>query len=184
MVDKVVVKLTDARAIRAIAHAARQQVINILYKEQTPMTSTGLADRTGLSPSAMSYHLRALERWGLVVRDESMVGDGRTRPWRAAGTEVHIKADHDASGARAADAFLESMIEEQRQRIRFMRTLPESEQEGYTAMSEATRWLGLEDVVQIQRDIEKLLDGYPRRKPSTDDQRRVGVTYSVLPDPR
>ncbi|WP_232075867.1 ArsR/SmtB family transcription factor [Phytohabitans suffuscus] len=36
----------------------------------------------GLSPSATSYHLRALARYGLVEQAPSR-GDGRERVWRA-----------------------------------------------------------------------------------------------------
>ena len=76
------VRLVDARAIRAVAHIARQQVIDVLYTEQRPYTATQLAELTGLSPSAMSYHLRALEKWGVVERAEES-DDARNRPWRA-----------------------------------------------------------------------------------------------------
>ena len=76
------VTITDARAIRALAHDARQRVIEVLYGEQRPRTATELAALTGLSPSAMSYHLRALEKWGVVERSADD-GDARNRPWRA-----------------------------------------------------------------------------------------------------
>lgn len=46
-------------------------------------TASELAGVVGLTPSATSYHLRALERWGILVRAEGG-GDGRERPWRAA----------------------------------------------------------------------------------------------------
>jgi len=53
--------LTDPRAIRAIAHEARQLVIDELYSGSV-ITATEAAQICGLSPSAMSYHLRALEK--------------------------------------------------------------------------------------------------------------------------
>jgi len=37
----------------------------------------------GLSPSACSYHLRALARYGFVDEDPASAADGRQRPWRA-----------------------------------------------------------------------------------------------------
>lgn len=75
------VVLTDPRALRALAHPARAAVVDELYQGKV-RTSSQLAALTGLTPSAMSYHLRALQRWGLVTSTES--GDGRERPWRAA----------------------------------------------------------------------------------------------------
>ena len=87
------VTITDARAIRALAHDARQRVIEVLYGEQRPRTATELARLTGLSPSAMSYHLRALEKWGVVERSTDE-GDARNRPWRAGGTSLRIDTSH------------------------------------------------------------------------------------------
>ncbi len=73
--------LTDPRALRALAHPARAAVVDELYQGKV-RTSSQLAELTGLTPSAMSYHLRALQRWGLVTPGDST--DGRERPWKAA----------------------------------------------------------------------------------------------------
>src|SRR5665647_47158 len=81
--------LTDPRAIRAIAHEARQQVIDELYSGSV-LTATEAARICGLSPSAMSYHLRALEKWGIVVRDDPS-SDGRERPWRAPARSLSLE---------------------------------------------------------------------------------------------
>jgi DNA-binding transcriptional ArsR family regulator len=181
------VLLTDARAIRAIAHEARQQVINILYAEQRPQTATQLAARASLSPSAMSYHLRALEKWGVVVREDDVDGDGRNRPWRAAGTVLEIKAGHGAGDAAAADALFESMLDEHRARIHHLRNLPQEEQEGYTSMGVSTYWLTAAEIAELRHTLDEVLRGYrDRRLPAGDDRRRIAVTYSVLPvpDPR
>jgi DNA-binding transcriptional ArsR family regulator len=88
--------LTDPRAIRALAHEARQQVIDELYSGAI-LTATEAAQICGLSPSAMSYHLRALEKWGIVVRDDTS-GDGRERPWRAAAHSLALGRGDSASG--------------------------------------------------------------------------------------
>jgi len=37
----------------------------------------------GLSPSACSYHLRTLARYGFIEEDRAAAADGRERPWRA-----------------------------------------------------------------------------------------------------
>src|SRR5262252_1273011 len=71
--------LEDPGALRALAHPARLAVVDELY-QGNERTSSELAELTGLSPSAMSYHLRALERWGIVERGTPR-NDGRERPW-------------------------------------------------------------------------------------------------------
>lgn len=79
--------IDDPRVLRALAHPARQRVISELYGGEV-LTATEAGRLCGLTPSAMSYHLRALEKWGIVLRDVS--GDGRERPWRAAAEDLWI----------------------------------------------------------------------------------------------
>ena len=84
-------EITDPKAIRALAHAARLEVISELYSTQVSRTATELAAQTGLTPSAMSYHLRALQKWGIVV-PAATAGDARERRWKAAGTDFTINS--------------------------------------------------------------------------------------------
>jgi DNA-binding transcriptional ArsR family regulator len=103
--------LTDPRAIRAIAHGARQQVIDELYSGSV-LTATEAAQLCDLSPSAMSYHLRALEKWGIVLRDEPS-GDGRERPWRAGADDLSVGRIDGSSGAsmrQAANAVVSTLM--------------------------------------------------------------------------
>jgi DNA-binding transcriptional ArsR family regulator len=102
------VRLTDPRAIRALAHPARLAVIDELYSGRE-LTATECAEIGGLSPSAMSYHLRSLERAGIVERAEAS-GDGRERPWRAAGSYLQVDSTGGGAGELAAAAALSSTI--------------------------------------------------------------------------
>lgn len=87
--DRSVVNITDPRAIRALAHRVRLDVIDELFGSEETYTATELARRFGLTPSAMSYHLRALEKWGYVVRAQS-AADGRERHWKAAAESLNV----------------------------------------------------------------------------------------------
>jgi DNA-binding transcriptional ArsR family regulator len=87
--DPELLELTDPLAFRAVAHPARTFIIDELYGG-AQRTASELAKRTGLSPSAMSYHLRALEKWGIVTRAEP-ADDGRERPWRRAAKRLSFK---------------------------------------------------------------------------------------------
>src|SRR5580693_2363001 len=75
-------QLTDARLMRGLAHPARLAILEHLVLDG-PATATECADVAGLSPSACSYHLRALARYGLADEDPQSAADGRHRPWRA-----------------------------------------------------------------------------------------------------
>jgi DNA-binding transcriptional ArsR family regulator len=70
----------DAAIMRAMAHPARLALLEHL-RNGGPATATECAGVVGLSPSATSYHLRALARAGLVEAAPGR-GDGRERLWR------------------------------------------------------------------------------------------------------
>jgi DNA-binding transcriptional ArsR family regulator len=76
------VELTDPKTMRALAHPARIAIWTHLGL-RGPATATECAEIAGLSPSACSYHLRTLARYGLVEEDPASAADGRERPWRA-----------------------------------------------------------------------------------------------------
>jgi DNA-binding transcriptional ArsR family regulator len=97
------VKVTDPRRIRALAHPARIAILRRLGFEG-PATATECATVTGLSPSACSYHLRTLARYGFVEEDRSSAADGRERPWRLG--EVSIDVPDGPPALRAAGQML------------------------------------------------------------------------------
>lgn len=113
-----VVELHEPTAIRAIAHPARLLVIEALYDHGRELTATQAAALAGTTPSAMSYHLRALERAGIVRRSTS--SDGRERPWVRAGKDLRISLaspGNSHASALATGAVLSSAIETTRQRL-------------------------------------------------------------------
>ena len=80
--------ITDVRVLAALSHPVRIRLLNHLL-EVGPSTATECAPFAGVSPSACSYHLRHLERFGLVERADREA-DGRDRPWRAVATGYSI----------------------------------------------------------------------------------------------
>ncbi|HEU4461850.1 MAG TPA: helix-turn-helix domain-containing protein, partial [Solirubrobacterales bacterium] len=74
------VTLTDPRALRAMAHPTRLELIALL-RQGGPLTATQAAEQIGGSPASCSFHLRQLAKYGLV--EEAGGGRGRERPWRA-----------------------------------------------------------------------------------------------------
>jgi DNA-binding transcriptional ArsR family regulator len=101
--------LTDPRAIRALAHPARLSVLDAL-SDGAELTATECAEAAGISPSAMSYHLRALEKWGFVERAENS-GDGRERPWRAVSGGWRVDAMPDQVAATATNAVVGTVLQ-------------------------------------------------------------------------
>ena len=89
--------LTDPRVMRALAHPARMEIWLHLGLEG-PATATECAEVVGLSPSACSYHLRTLAKYGFVEEDTSRSADGRERRWRAKISSINVS---DSTGTPA-----------------------------------------------------------------------------------
>ena len=96
--------------MRAMSHPARMAIIEHLGRGQEA-TATECAEVVGLSPSATSYHLRALAKAGLI-EDAPGRGDGRERVWRAAGRgyTVNLDADADADTRQAEHELIDTFL--------------------------------------------------------------------------
>jgi len=110
------VVIEDPRAIRALAHPARMEAIDRLYAGEV-LTATELADGLDVTPSAMSYHLRELSKWGIIIR-VSDDGDGRERRWQAAGDTLTVRPTPDGrtSPTRASAGMM--LISQELERVR------------------------------------------------------------------
>jgi DNA-binding transcriptional ArsR family regulator len=172
--------LRDPRAIRALAHPARIAVLHRLLAGQV-LTATECADAVQLTPSAMSYHLRALQRWGLVDRAEP-TGDGRVRPWRALGRHLRIEAGQaEASAAEALllgevlDAMRGEVLENAAGRARNEPgTRPSSFWHGFAHLTD-------EEATEFYGRVESLLQEYSGR-PSGPGARQHNLWWAGVPE--
>lgn len=178
------VVLTDPRAIKALAHPARLAVIDELFAGRE-LTATECAQIAGLSPSAMSYHLRALEKWGVVERAEASA-DGRERPWRAAGEGFMIDSAEPRASAAAESAMVTRMIDRTRHDLLDWLARNDRDSDSWrdiTTASGGARWMTDDEAEQFAAAFIELLDKYPRvstgeRPPGA---RRVRVTFVMVP---
>src|SRR5262252_11237553 len=104
--------LSGPRAIRARAHPARLAIIEALFLADE-LTATECASLTGLSPSATSYHLKALAKWGIVEPGQARA-DGRDRPWKATGRSVEWSSSMPGNTAPAEIAILGTFLDRNR----------------------------------------------------------------------
>ncbi|MHB8185433.1 MAG: ArsR/SmtB family transcription factor [Dermatophilaceae bacterium] len=151
--------LTDPRAIRAIAHEARQEVIDELYSGSV-LTATEAAQICGLSPSAMSYHLRALEKWGIVVRDDAS-SDGRERPWRAGAQSLKLGRGAGAPGTsmrQAANAVISTFLAGLNKAVDAY--LDEEPEAKGVKISRGRLYLTDEEAAALNRDLDTLVERY------------------------
>jgi DNA-binding transcriptional ArsR family regulator len=150
----------DAATMRALAHPARITALERLMRGG-PATATGLAEVAGLTPSAMSYHLRLLERAGLITAAPGR-GDGRERVWQAeqTGGWSHDSADDDGTAeTRAVSAeLLRSALAAQD--LRLARWLSRAGEQNDGFFSESTILATADEMTAIFTEIDQLLRRY------------------------
>lgn len=100
---------SDPRALRALAHPVRLDLLYLLEREG-PLTASRAAELLGLTPKVCSYHLGTLGKYGVI--EEAHGGRGRARPWRLRETALDYTHDPDEEPAttHAVDAFATTML--------------------------------------------------------------------------
>jgi hypothetical protein len=78
MTDDLPGRITEPKALRALAHPTRWAIVDLLGLERTA-TATRCAEVTGESVASCSYHLGMLAKYGVVEPAEG--GAGREKPW-------------------------------------------------------------------------------------------------------
>jgi DNA-binding transcriptional ArsR family regulator len=156
-------------------------VINELFSGRSA-TATELAGRAGLTPSAMSYHLRALSRIGLVKRADAS-GDGRERPWQAAAEDVNI--DPGGGGADSAAGELISAVLGSFHRTALAGlggrlAMPTEWQEQFK-LTPLVLDVTVEEMAALIKQMERIGEEY-RRRPAKPGTRRVHVFLAAVPE--
>ncbi len=183
-------EITDPKAIRALAHAARLEVISELFSTQVSRTATELAAQTGLTPSAMSYHLRVLQKWGIVV-PAATAGDARERRWKAAGTDFSINSGGGVASPEFAVLDLE--LHAFRRRVdAYARTRDERRRRGEAADSSSVvlasnlLYLTPAQRAELTEKLFALLRDYELEDPGhvPEGAQRMATMWSMIPDDR
>ncbi len=99
--------LSDPRAIRALAHPVRLDLIGLLAHAGT-LTATQAGAVLGQSPANCAFHLRTLAKYGLV--EEAGGGRGRERPWRRTHVMIRIRGASAHGGPSAANRALDDVL--------------------------------------------------------------------------
>jgi DNA-binding transcriptional ArsR family regulator len=159
-------EITDPRAMRALAHPARIAILQHLQIEG-PATATECAEVAGLSPSACSYHLRALASHGLVEEDLSSAADGRHRPWRARAIMFSFSdGPGQPTAARAAGQMLkqsiEAYIEEIREQYRDRHDGYPAEWSAACGLTQDVVHITPEELSALRTELQALLNRYRR----------------------
>jgi DNA-binding transcriptional ArsR family regulator len=181
------VRVTDARALRALAHPARIEIVDHLNVSGSTVTATEMAGLVGLSPSATSYHLRELAKYGLVEQAPSQ-GDGRERRWRSTGSSLWIDSDNDHPEAVAAErALIDLYLNRDQQRVR---EWLDRQHGDVTEWRDSSAMMGQQllvtaaELAHLNEQVRALMEPYRVRERQADPPagaRQVVVQYTAFP---
>ena len=169
-----ILKPTDARAMRALAHPVRIALLEALVHTGT-LTATQASELLGESPANCAFHLRTLGKYGYVV--EAGGGKGRERPWRRAHTSLHITTEQEDPGAAVAAAELDQfwvdrILERARSALARRQSWPaEWRHSGLPTESEYILYLTPAEAREFGAEVERLYQRFedrldhPERRP-------------------
>lgn len=180
------IRIEDPRGIRTLAHPARLQAIYHLYGGMA-MTATELAKVADVSPSAMSYHLRELAKWGVIRRVEDG-GDGRERRWEAAGENLNVGArssKRSEATTNAETVLVRSMLDQLEQSVIDLiehRADEPAQWRKRSSYGSGDLLLSPEEFDELTDKFGKLFDPYTvRRKNAPAGARRMRFTHFIIP---
>jgi DNA-binding transcriptional ArsR family regulator len=185
--------VTELAALKALAHPERAAILKLLMAGR-PLTATECASSVDLSPSACSYHLRQLERFGFVERvGEASVGgrrDGRTRRWQATAIGFTLGERPLSEASTEQRAVFAAVIGADRvENDRLVRRFVEHTADLEPAWQDASvfstyeLWLTPDELEQIGQAIDDLLRPHRARAKQTSDRaaRTVHVAFEAFP---
>ena len=169
-------RVTDADALKALAHPVRLAILGALTTEG-PLTASQVAVLVEESPSNCSWHLRRLAEHGFVR--EARGGTGRNRPWQAVSEGLEwgedVGDDQDQASQLAAEALTDMVVERELQRLRAARASRESEPAEWrdaTGISRAHVCLTAEEALDLQEELREVMlrhadrSSAPERRPA------------------
>jgi DNA-binding transcriptional ArsR family regulator len=178
--------ISDPQVMRALAHPARLAILQYLTTDRTA-TATECAEVVGLSPSAISYHLRALAKAGLIEEAPSR-GDGRERVWRGIAGGFSVDGSRDASDevtAAQREVIQAFMASNDAEVLRWLDRAREEPLDWYdaTIFRRAHLVLTAAELKELLSSVDELLAPYlrPTRPEPPEGARSVSMVYRALP---
>jgi predicted transcriptional regulator len=173
-------KLTDPKAMRALAHPVRMALLDLIAVAGT-LTATQASEALGESPANCAFHLRTLAKYGFVR--EAGGGRGRERPWTRTRRTISISSTEqdNAQAAIAAGAlgsvYFERWVERARRVFGSGERLPGWE--NATQMSRSAVFLTAEEAVQVGLEMREIIDRYRGRERDLSQRPADGLPVEV-----
>jgi DNA-binding transcriptional ArsR family regulator len=156
-------RVTDATALKALAHPVRLALLELLVVDG-PTTASQAGAALGETPANCSWHLRKLAEHGFV-REVNV--PGRSRPWRAV-TEglTWGDSDEDPETTAAGDALTDVLLDREVQRLRASRAAAPTEPAEWraaTSFNQAATWMTAEEAADLSAAMVELFQAHTER---------------------
>ena len=178
----------DPLALRALAHPLRLR-LHALVGREGAITAAEAARQLGISQALASHHLRQLAKYGYVEPAEA--GDNRERPWRVTSTSNRFDpAVDDTEAWEAAEALQRHLIGRMAAHLEDWQQRRAEADPGWsehTGVSQSLVYLTLDEMAELHRKWEELINPLVSRRPIGDPAKRpadaipIDVTLVAVP---
>jgi predicted ArsR family transcriptional regulator len=174
-------KLTDPKAMRAVAHPVRIALLEVLGTEG-PLTATEAGEHIGESPTTCSFHLRQLAKYGFI---EEVAGvPGRKRPWRLVHTGLTFSDVSDDAETRLAATALTRVLhafylDRLKEGLALRRDTP-TEWQKATGASEFLLYVTVEELHALDEQMRALVNPFVERIGNPKTRPRGSAPIEVL----
>jgi predicted ArsR family transcriptional regulator len=174
-------RLTDPRAMRAVAHPVRIALLEVLGTEG-PLTATQAGEHIGESPTTCSFHLRQLAKYGFIEEVEGVAG--RSRPWRLIHTGLSFSDVSDDPETRLAATALSRVLhtfylDRLKEGLALRRDTP-TEWQKATGASEFLLYVTVDELKALDEQVEALVKPFAERIGNPKTRPRGAVPIEML----
>lgn len=148
------------------------------------LTATEAAALVGMTPSAVSHHLRILGKYGLARRAEP-TEDGRERPWRATGVDLGLPLPTGSARVRAMRSVTRTALASATEELdALLEGRVGDTWTGHRGISRQALWLTREETQELGEALTELVDRFSNGRHTghhPPGSRRTELTVLFLP---
>lgn len=151
--------------LKALGHSLRLRVLEALGESEEPMSNRELAQKLGVDPGHLHFHVRMLLKCGLI---QQVVSDkGREKPYRSAARTLKVAPELVSAGASELQA-----------------TVVEDVQKGWNAYADAGqfRFVRINARISPERALEVLSELVPTFEELEDESEDL-LTITAMMHP-
>src|SRR3954471_4140893 len=144
--------------LKALGHPLRLRILEELGAKTETLTNRELAERLGVDPGHLHFHVRMLHKAGLIERAEG--GQRREKPYRSAAKAIRVSPELTSAGLSGGlhAAMLDQVQQAFTKVAEGERAFTKSPERGRFGVAQVTVPLPLEKARELVREFNAKLD--------------------------